>query len=578
MCGIFALMSDVDFNLIDTEFRKGKDRGPEHSIIHNEKIMNMKSKFYLGFHRLAINGLNTESNQPLMMDNIILICNGEIYNYKELYKMLDVKPKTDSDCEVIIHLYKKYGFEQTLRMLDGVFAIVLMEKISPFDNKLFIARDPYGVRPLYINHSFNDDETFLAVASDMKMINKLCRKDYELKIKNNSNANVFYDDSEDEVYYIENKVKHFTPGTFSEYSLKKGYWYFEKQKKYITFPIYNMYSNDDENDVLNNIRNNLMTAVKKRVETTDRPIACLLSGGLDSSLICSLVNREITLNGGVLETFSIGLEGSDDLKYARLVAEHLNTKHNEVIVTEKEMLEAIPEVIYKVETYDTTTIRASVGNYLISKYISNNSKAKVIFNGDGADELMGGYLYFHKCPDSIEFDKECKRLLENIHCFDVLRSDKSISSNGLEARTPFLDRYFVQSYLTINPDIRNHNKNKKCEKYLIRKAFDNFEYNNKCILPKEVLWRTKEAFSDGVSKNTRSWYEIIQEHISNIDIEIKDKKYTPEQNYYFMIFEEHYKNQEHIIPYYWMPSYVDAHDSSARTLDIYKEINKQNDN
>ena len=155
MCGIFALMSDVDFNLIDTEFRKGKDRGPEHSIIHNEKIMNMKSKFYLGFHRLAINGLNTESNQPLMMDNIILICNGEIYNYKELYKMLDVKPKTDSDCEVIIHLYKKYGFEQTLQMLDGVFAFILIDLNRKM---IFIARDTYGVRPLFVNTFTCQDE------------------------------------------------------------------------------------------------------------------------------------------------------------------------------------------------------------------------------------------------------------------------------------------------------------------------------------------------------------------------------------------------------------------------------------
>ena len=436
MCGIFALISNIENNLISKEFYKGKNRGPEHSILIKQDNLNFKNNLYIGFHRLAINGLNNESNQPIEKDNIILICNGEIYNYKELYELINVIPNTDSDCEVIIHLYEKFGFQQTLRMLDGVFSIVLLDYRSSHENKLYIARDPYGVRPLFINDSKNKDESFLAIGSDLKMLNKLCDYDYEYK-------------STDLLNYEKNTIKQFLPGSYSEFSLLfENIRTTEINKKYISFPVFNFFKKQCLEEVYEKIIENLILSVKKRVETTERPIACLLSGGLDSSLICSLVNRELKLkNKGPLETYSIGLKGSDDLKYAKMVAEHLQTNHHELVVSENDMLNAIPEVIYNIESYDTTTVRASVGNYLISKYISQNSQAKVIFNGDGADELMGGYLYFHECPNSLEFDKECKRLLENIHFFDVLRSDKSISSNGLEARTPFLDRGFVQFYL-----------------------------------------------------------------------------------------------------------------------------------
>ena len=216
---------------------------------------------------------------------------------------------------------------------------------------------------------------------------------------------------------------------------------------------------------------------------------------------------------GPLHTWSIGLEGSEDLRYAQLVADHIGTIHHSIVVSEKEFLDAIPAVVWAIESYDTTTVRASVGNWLISKYIKENSDAKVIFNGDGADELMGGYLYFHMAPDAIDFDKECRRLLSNIHYFDVLRSDRSISSHGLEARTPFLDRSFVQTYLSLDPVVRHHALNNKPEKYLMRQAVELFGDN---LLPREVLWRTKEAFSDGVSKQTKSWFEIIQEHVRNV--------------------------------------------------------------
>ena len=203
-------------------------------------------------------------------------------------------------------------------------------------------------------------------------------------------------------------------------------------------------------------------------------------------------------------------------------------------------------------------------SWLISKFIRNNSNAKVVFNGDGSDELTGGYMYFHLAPNELEFDKECRRLLKDIHYFDVLRSDRSISNHGLEARTPFLDRSFVSNYLSIPRELRYHPKNNQPEKYLLRKAFDNTD-----LLPKSVLWRTKEAFSDGVSKQTRSWFEIIQEYAQQ-QVNEQDPKLA-EKKWYKSLFDKFYPNCENVIPYFWMPKYVKADDASARTLDVYKK-------
>jgi asparagine synthase (glutamine-hydrolysing) len=261
----------------------------------------------------------------------------------------------------------------------------------------------------------------------------------------------------------------------------------------------------------------------------------------------------------------------------------LGTNHTEILLTEQDFVDAIPEVICAIESYDTTTVRASIGNYLLGKYISANSDAKVIFNGDGSDELCGGYLYMHAAPDAIEFDKECRRLLSDIHAFDVLRSDKCISCHGLEPRTPFLDRTLVQYYLSIHPSLRFHKGNKQSEKFLLRMAFseNNYLNSNGCaLLPKCVLFRTKEAFSDGVSKTTRSLYEIIQEKVVVLaaSTELFNVKYehntpdTDEKNYYRSIFESYYPGLGTIVPYFWMPRYVDAKDSSARTLQIYNEV------
>ena len=576
MCGIFALLNGdecidgIDGDFIYKNFIKGKKRGPENSSLIYPDVNTS-----IGFHRLAINGLNEIANQPLHINNIILICNGEIYNYNELYKMMDIEPTTQSDCEIIIHLYEKYGIDQTLQMLDGVFAFMIFDMRDKNNQQVYISRDPYGVRPLYCLYSKEGYSNIAGFSSDLDCLYDIYKKVNDDKPDDNTNV--------DKTFVL----KQFEPGTYAHYSkntLIEQKWKYQYRRKYnsIGFDSIMTYNNYGINDIYSNIIKYLTNAVNKRCLTTERPIACLLSGGLDSSLITALVNKYMKKNNmPPLETYSIGLEGSGDLFYAKKVADFLGTNHTEIIVTEDDMFNAIEEVIYHISSYDTTTVRASIGNYLIGKYIAEYSDAKVIFNGDGSDEVAGGYLYMHKAPDSIEFDKECRRLLSNIYNYDVLRSDKSISSHGLEPRAPFLDRSWINYYLSISPDIRNHSKNNQMEKFLIRKSFSKEIYGEE-LLPTEVLWRSKEAFSDGVSRNDRSLYEILQDkikhnnitQINNFNVEKLNGHLLPEtleQIYYRSIFEKYYEGCGNIIDFYWMPKFVDATDSSARTLDIYKE-------
>lgn len=571
MCGIFALLNNYgvknDLCQIQKEFMKGQKRGPEFSKLDNNYL-----KMTLGFHRLAINGLNEESNQPLVINDVVLICNGEIYNYKSLYDYMGITPNTGSDCEVIIHLYLKYGIEQTLTMLDGVFAFILYDnRISQdLSNKIYIARDPLGVRPLYYLKNKDHKNSFhhlYGFASELKCLEKF------YNINNH--------------YY---SLEQFTPGTFSIFNLSSkvsSNWepFKENNTYYLpTFSFnenmvpYNIHNSRSKLDAIHStLSQSLQAAVYKRCLTTERPIACLLSGGLDSSLISALVSKFYKDNqlGFKLETYSIGLSDSEDLKYARMVANWIGSKHTEIIVSEKEMFDAIPEVIQAIESYDTTTVRASIGNYLLGKYIASNSEAKVIFNGDGSDELFGGYLYMGKCPDDIEFDKETRRLLKDIHLFDVLRSDKSISSNGLEPRTPFLDRNFVNVVLSIPPYYRNHKNFNAPEKNLLRESFSGgFD---RSLLPDNILFRKKEAFSDGVSSQGRSLYIILQEQIAEkLNTEEITNKYLPniktEKYFYKKLFDSFYPNCANILPYFWMPKYTSAEDPSARTLQFYSDI------
>lgn len=585
MCGIFAIINkglvQIDKKNILAAVDAGIARGPE-----DTKSLALQ-EVDLFFHRLAINGLDSVSMQPITIDNITLICNGEIYNYNELYALHpDITPKTNSDCEIIIHMYKLYGMKRTLQMLDGVFAFVLhhYDYFGGTSDKVFIARDPFGVRPLYMYKHQIENKSFYSVASEVKVLSKLV----------GDAAN--------------NNIKPIIPGTFL--ALEKQFkvhssWEIINDERYFCInysPTVLKTVMSYDTSACRIIYENLLSAVKKRVVgTTDRPVACLLSGGLDSSLIAAMVKKFVP----ELHTFSIGMPGSKDLECARVVADHIGSIHHEVVLDKNQFFLAIPEVIYNIESFDTTTVRASVGNYLIGKYIKENFNHKVIFNGDGSDELTGGYIYMLCAPSDLEFDNECKRLLENIHTFDVLRSDRSISSNGLEPRTPFLDKTFVSEYLNIPASLRNPRStyNTHCqvwdqhaasydakgmkeianiirsrpEKLLLRYAIDSMDSD---LLPPQILWRAKEAFSDGVSGKDESWYQIITNKLEGHDTNLDTyKQYgkeghmpptTVEQLFYRRLYCQFFPNTDETIPYFWMPKYVNATDASARTLAHYQ--------
>jgi len=523
MCGITVFFGDHTVPNLQTIFKRGSKRGPE------QYTYECNYDVHMGFHRLAINGLQSTSSQPLHFKQYVLVCNGEIYNYKELIQKYNFKMETQSDCEVILKLYDLFK-EHCVYELDGEFSFVIHD-LS--DNHIFVARDPYGVRPLYINH-YQDS---YCLSSDLFPMS----------------------------FQSMNEVTHFPPGHYAKFT--KHLWGYEKE-------ITKYHSNQAVPTSYERVYQTLCNSVYKRVMNTERPVACLLSGGLDSSLVAGLAARFCKQQGKVLETYSIGLPGSEDLKYSSKVAEHIGSKHTQIVCSEDDFLNSIPDVIKDVESYDTTTVRASVGNWNVGKYIKENSLAKVVLNGDGADELMGGYLYFHACPDEEEFDKECHRLLKDIHCFDVLRSDKSISSHGLEPRTPYLDKDFVDAYLNLPLEVRYGKGN--MEKQVIRSIVESFDPT---LIPREVLLRKKEAFSDGVSSLQRSWYQTIQERIPIMDKRTytHNQPRTDEQYYYRHVFRCYYPDCDRVIPYFWMPKYVNATDASARTLSQYKESNPLNE-
>lgn len=517
MCGIFYSKDGTKSTIINN-FKSITHRGPDKS----KYVFPLNNPYFLGFHRLAINGLNSESDQPIMMDDIILACNGEIYNYKELAKELDIKLKTGSDCEIIIHLYKKVGFPNLLNMLDGVFAFILID-----NDKFFIGRDPFGIRSLY--YIKDKDEMF--VASEMKAIHQ---------------------------YGITNQ---FPPGHYynSETDL------IEKYYQYIYLP-----KIDNNDEIKYNIKKKLKLAVKKRL-MSERPIGCILSGGLDSTLITALVCEHYKPYS--MNTYTIGLEGSVDLKYAKVASDYLKTNHHQYVVKEEQFLNAIEETIVQIESYCTTTVRASVGNYLISKFISQHNDDKVIFCGDVADEIFGSYRGLILAENENDFFYENLKLIEDVHYFDVLRSDKSISGAGLEARVPFADKDFVQYVMSIKPKLKMFN-DIHIEKLILREAMKDY-------LPKHLLYRRKEAFSDGVSSMQRGWHEIIKEYTDKLytdeeyekmkDKYTHNKPYDKESLYYREIFEKHYPNQEKTIPYFWKQPFSNQEDPSARMLNEYKE-------
>lgn len=523
MCGITVFFGDHTVANLDTYFKRGSKRGPE------QYIYECNQDVHMGFHRLAINGLDPKSSQPLHFKQYVLVCNGEIYNSKELIQKYNFVMNTQSDCEVILKLYDLMK-EHCIYELDGEFSFVIHD-LS--DDHLFVARDPYGVRPLYMNHVKDS----YCLSSDL----------FPMR------------------FQPMDQVDHFPPGHYAVFT--KHLWGYEKEITPYRFMLSNPTSYE-------HVYQTFCKAVYKRVINTERPVACLLSGGLDSSLVAALASRYCKEEGKVLETYSIGLPGSEDLKFSSKVADHIGSKHTQIVCSEDEFLFSIPQVIKDIESYDTTSVRASVGNWNVGKYIRDNSITKVVLNGDGADELMGGYLYFHACPDAEEFDLECNRLLKDIHRFDVLRSDKSIASHGLEPRTPYLDKEFVDAYMNLPRNIRFGKG--FLEKHVIRSIIECFDPG---LIPQEVLLRKKEAFSDGVSSLQRSWYQTIQDRVPIMEkIPYQhNPPQTDEQYYYRDLFEHYHKGCGQLIPYFWMPKYVNATDASARTLSQYKESNPLNE-
>ena len=533
MCGIWALFGkpyspeNVQL-LLDTL----ANRGPE-----SFRVMNHPD-FQLGFTRLAINGLNSAGMQPMFNDDLVWICNGEIYNWKDLANRFCINVN-GSDCSILGPLFQLMGRRASIKTffqsLDGVFSLII---VDPKNSTAMVARDPYGVRPLFTCES----ATSIRFASELKALNL-----------NDCDG-----------------VSQFPPGHYAVYDLKTRKCLMIDS--YHTIPWLKNPSYDNVTLAANALSASLKVAVKKRM-MMERPVAALLSGGLDSSLVAALVQSELRDAGKPpLKTFSIGFAGSEDLKYARIVADHIGSDHTEVVMTPEDFFEAIPEVIYTIESYDITTVRASVGNWLVSREIARRSNCKVVFNGDGSDEVMGGYLYFFNAPSDEEFEEETTRLLSDICIFDVLRSDRSISSHGLEPRTPFLDKQFVAVAKSISTELRRPVKSSWPEKQILRLAF-----LESGLLPSCVINRKKEAFSDGVSGATKPWYQECQERaLEKVRSDWEKHTFdhlppkTAEAYYYRIIFDQFYSPADKCaVPYHWMPRWAPgATDPSARTLSL----------
>ena len=591
MCGIFyfesvARLALAQLKTLQESFIHSSHRGPDMSVFLKDEMRAW------GFHRLSINGKDTAANQPFHLKGCRLICNGEIYNYKSLITEfgLEHEYQSGSDCEIIIHLYRKIGIRDTLRRLDGVFGFVLHD----YDNDVtYVARDPVGVRSLFVGVSrhdgafggeysdlacvsLNPDHYGVCIASELKSVHAIC--DTVVQFPSGSYMEYTGADSGASFHtYYDYAHLSYVREAASEASLETQ---LKELRVDYSFPIMET-DGDEENEerVCEKIRELFTKAVIKRL-MSERPVGCLLSGGLDSSLVTAIVARELrrTAPDTVLNTYSIGLEGSVDLKWARRVAEYLGTCHHEVALTEDDFLNSVYETIYQTESYCTTTIRASVGNYLISKYIQQQSDDVVIYCGDMSDEIFGSYRGFLKAPNDADFHRENERMIRDVRFFDLLRSDKSISGAGLEARVPFADKEFLTYVMTIPPRMKRFN-DEKIEKYLLRRAFQ-----SEGLLPDDVLWRRKEAFSDGVSSadGGRTWVQMLKDYSDRVisDAEFQNRghhlyslhnpPYDKESFYYRRVFENIYDGRGATIPYYWRHPFCDGVlDPSARLLSFY---------
>ena len=484
--------------------KKLRHRGPDWSGIFSDKNV------VLAHERLAI--VDPKSGkQPLYSKDgrYVLAANGEIYNHLELREKYAKNHDflTDSDCEIIIALYHLKG-KDFLNDLNGIFGFVLYDS---FENKFLISRDHVGIIPLYVGW---DKKNTMYVSSELKALEGKCQK-----------------------------IEIFPPGCIY-HSDDKNYvkWY---NKSWMNFDTVK------NNEIgIEYLKKSLEDAVHRQL-MSDVPYGVLLSGGLDSSITSALAKKfsakRIESNDKddawypQLHSFSVGLKGSPDLKAAKIVAKHIGSIHHEINFTVQEGLDALRDVIYHIETYDVTTVRASTPMYLMARVIKSMG-IKMVLSGEGADEIFGGYLYFHKAPNSKEFHNETVRKIEKLYQYDCLRANKSLAAWGIEGRVPFLDKEFMDVAMNINPTDKMINE-KRMEKWVLRKAFETY-------LPKKVAWRQKEQFSDGVGYSwIDSLKELVENEVSDYDFKNANKKFsfqTPkskEEYYYRSIFEEHFPSK-----------------------------------
>lgn len=494
-----------------TMAKRIRHRGPDWSGIY------CGGSAILAHERLSI--VDPQSGgQPLFSPDKkqILAVNGEIYNHRDIRAEFAGKYEfqTGSDCEVILALYRQYGID-FLEKLSGIFAFALYDEER---NEFLIARDPIGVIPLYIGH---DADGTIYCASELKALEGMC-DEYEPFLPGH--------------YYWskEGKMHKWYERGWTEYEAVKD--------RYASLPADEAYKVQ-----VNDVRTALESAVKRQL-MSDVPYGVLLSGGLDSSVISAVAkqfaDKRVETDGKQdawwpqLHSFAVGLKGAPDLEKARMVAEHIGTVHHEINYTIQEGLDAIRDVIYYIETYDVTTVRASTPMYLLARVIKSMG-IKMVLSGEGADEVFGGYLYFHKAPDARAFHEETVRKLSKLHLYDCLRANKSLSAWGVEGRVPFLDKEFLDVAMRLNPAVKMC-PGKEIEKKIVRDAFSS-------LLPEEVAWRQKEQFSDGVGY---SWIDTLKA-VTSAAVSDEQMKHAaerfpinPPQNkeeyYYRSIFEEHF--------------------------------------
>ena len=531
MCGIVAWFAIHGTLSVPPTGHRIQHRGPDASYAQKPAPY-----AHLEFHRLAINGI-ANGEQPFITYPWSVVVNGEIYNTHALQSKHRLRMYTDSDCEVISHLMSKTTPVQTFSNLDGVYACVcahLEKKV------VVVSRDPFGVRSLYIGRN----AATIGIASEAKVLHDVC-----------STVIPF---PPGETWIIDLNKVHAARSDIFRCRTRC----ISKIRHHIGFEMPGLYPASRKHtkaEQMVRIRELLARGVEKRMMIERKPIGAFLSGGLDSSLIAALLVQHVD-DPAEIQTFSIGLEGSPDILAARVVAKFLHTTHHEVIVTEQAMLDAIPRTVAQLETWDTTTIRAGTPMLMLSEYIRDNTDVKVVFSGEGSDELSGSYIYMRHAPSPEAFHEECLRLCKDLHYFDVLRADKCTSYAGLEVRVPFLDVEFAKHYLRVPPEWRQPQEG--VEKHFLRTAFDG-------ILPDEILWRTKEAFSDGVSSTASSWHTIIQRHVDRFD-STERPLHEKEAAWLLAMFLEHYPRRQAWIPYQWLPKFSgNVGDPSARVLEHY---------